>query len=304
MAAAVDFDNVNIFFTHLNPTIAAEFCCDAHVRKMVVESTQLLANVYHMEGATIQPPPKVDGTPYAQSHWNHPCAKWAQEDLKHWIWLKMHAWALAREYEFRFGSEHSCMGALRYMDKNSPVWMQHKTFWDPPLAMPDEFKSRVASTVSSYRNYIRHGKTTLHVWTKRPPPVWLYANGDENKLKAVAEALLDACQLSCFDADDYRVELDRNGLADDRWNDAVEMANCIANGNDPVEGPADLQELAQTIFDKSKLELLSADPAKDKIAPEASRAEWQLIKWVATEFANGRDPLAHPADGNYRNARL
>lgn len=301
---ALDFDAVNIFFTHLNPTIAAEFCCDAHVRKMVVESTQLLANAYHIEGAKHPPPPKADGTPYAQSHWNHPCAKWAREDFKQWNWLMVHAFGLANEFKYRFGNEHACLTALQHMNANLPMWLPNKAFYDPPLAMPDEYKSRVASTVASYRNYIRRGKTTLHVWTRRPPPVWLFAYGDEAKLKEAAEKLLDACQLSCFDADDYRAELDTQKLSDDRWNDAVEMANCIANGTDPEEGPADLQELAQAIFDKSKLELLSADAKRADIGPDLSKAEWQLVVWVATEFANGRDPLAHPADWNYSNARL
>jgi hypothetical protein len=123
-------------------------------------------------------------------------------------------------------------------------------------------------------------------------------------LSAWAEALVDECELSCFDADDYRAQLAPAGMADDRWNDAVEMANLIANGNDPEEGPADLQELAQAIFDHSHLQLLGPDLAKARVAPDASKAEWQLIRWVAVEYANGNDPLKHPASGNYSNARL
>jgi hypothetical protein len=294
----LDWDEVNIFFTHLNPTIAAEFACDAHVRKMVVESTQMLANAYHMDKATAAPPPKADGMPYKQSHWNHPCAVWARADFKHWDWLRMHAYGLAKEFKHRFGKEHECLKALGYMTENLPLaWMQHNHFTCPPLAMPEKYHSRVASPIGCYRNYIRDEKRHLHTWTNREPPLWLIK--DDDKLRAMADKLVEMCRLACFDADDYRAEL-ATDVSDDTWNAAVEVANLIANGEDDDEGG--MTELAQDIFDRCRLQLLGADAHRASF-PGLSEAEWKLVKHVATERANGNDPLAMPANWDFTHYR-
>jgi hypothetical protein len=41
-------------------------------------------------------------------------------------------------------------------------------------AMLNEYKVGIDS-LASYRNYYKQGKTHLHKWTKRQPPVWLTA---------------------------------------------------------------------------------------------------------------------------------
>lgn len=310
----LDFDDVNIFFTHLNPTIAAEFCCDAHVRKMVVESTQMLANVYHLDNAKHAPPPKADGKPYAKSHWNHPCAIWARADFKQWDWLRMHAYGLATEFKIRFGNEHACWKALTYMTAHIPTpWMPNRHFECPPLAMPDEFTpnryagmSKLAVTpIGAYRRYIREGKKHLHTWTTRNPPLWLIDN--ERVLSNMANGLLNACDLTCWGADNYRAEL-APGMNDDQWGEIKEIADAIANGTD-ADGttPPEQAEVASILFDRCPLVLLGADDHR-KIAVtglerEPSKAEWQLIVWLATERANGRDPLERPADWDFTNYR-
>lgn len=304
-------EDVNIFFTHLNPTIAAEFCCDAHVRKMVVESTQMLANAYHMEGAKHTPPPKADGTPYAKSHWNHPCAVWVREDFKHWDWLRVHAYGLAAEFKFRFGGDHACLGALGYMTQHLPLsWMVNRHFNTPPLAIPDpwrpsQYSSRTQiSPIGHYRRYIREGKAHIHTWTKRNPPLWLIDN--EKLLGSTADALVNACRVTCWDADDYRGELGAVDVSDDFWGSAKEAADAIANGED-AEGSEQELELGQSIFDKTNLVLLDTEPQKDvavrALGRQPTPAEWQLIKWLATERVNGRDPLERPANWDFSEYR-
>jgi len=295
----MDYDDVNIFFTHLNPTIAAEFCCDAHVRKMVLESTQLLANAYYLPNATHAPPPKSDGTPYKPAHQKHPCAVWAVDDFKQWDWLRVHAYGLAKEYEFRFGSLHACWHALNYMTEHLPTpWMSNKVFLAPPLAMPEEFRSRVTSPLGCYRKYIREAKRHLHKWTKRAPPFWLF--DDYKQLRHEADRLVDLCEVVCFNADDYR---DGLGCApslcsDDEWGSIVEAANHIANGRDHE----DESGVAEQLFDKCSLEFLGADLMRPEF-PDFSDAEWQVIKATATQIVNGLDPLSYPKDWDLTHYR-
>jgi hypothetical protein len=299
---SLDWDDVNIFFTHLNPTIAAEFCCDAHVRKMLVESTQMLANVYHMEGATVPPPSRADGAPYAKSHWNHPCAVWVREDFKHFDWLRVHAYGLLNEWKLRFKTPHACEAALNYMTYNLPTpWLTTNTFLCPPLAMPEEFRSRVASPIGSYRNYIRRAKQHLHTWTVRPPPTWLIT--DYKALKRAADTLLEKCHLICSDAHLFRDEL---GCApdlttDDEWEELVDRANKIANGQID-EGDDD--DIPTQLFNKCHLKFLGADRYRDDVditsnfADKLTNAQWQVVCYVGEQYANALDPLTYPHDWN------
>jgi hypothetical protein len=117
--------------------------------------------------------------------------------------------------------------------------------------------------------------------------------------------LVELCELSCFDADDYRAAIAPN-VTDDIWGDAVALSCDIANGRDP-EGPENLVEMAQEIFDHSRLQLLGADAhremAQGTMGFELSKTEWDIIKYVATEFANGNDPIQEPADWDFTNWR-
>ena len=72
---------MNIFFLDYDTQKCAQYHCDKHVVKMVLETAQLLCGVHH---TTPQVTPQV---PYKLSHKNHPCAIWCRESLSNYLYL-------------------------------------------------------------------------------------------------------------------------------------------------------------------------------------------------------------------------
>lgn len=90
---------MNIFVLDQNPITAAQMLCDCHVRKMCMETAQILSGVMLRRGMTL-----LEGMPKPQNV-NHPVivAAEVQSGLN---WLFEYNFLLHREYSFRFGKEH------------------------------------------------------------------------------------------------------------------------------------------------------------------------------------------------------
>jgi hypothetical protein len=84
---------MNIFVTSSNPHQSARVLPDKHVVKMPLESCQMLSIVYsnwYYDWGTI---PKQDGCDYSTEKGafrNHPCTKWAAENIYNTAWLIVH----------------------------------------------------------------------------------------------------------------------------------------------------------------------------------------------------------------------
>ena len=65
---------MNIFVLDNDPFKAAEYQCDKHVVKMVLETAQLLCSAH-------------ETAPYKRTHYNHPCAIWTRSSLSNYMWL-------------------------------------------------------------------------------------------------------------------------------------------------------------------------------------------------------------------------
>lgn len=149
---------VNIFILDWNPVINAQMHCDKHVRKMILESTQLLCTANWWHGYP---------SPYKPTHVNHPCSTWVRMNLLHWVYTRQIALALCAEYTYRWGKAHKCEAVVR----NLPVPKINRTpFLKPPLIMPDECKKH--SVPTSYKLYYLNYKQHILQWTKRERPTW------------------------------------------------------------------------------------------------------------------------------------
>ena len=58
---------MNIFILDKDPKTAAEYHCDKHVLKMILETAQMLCTAHWETGGQ---------APYRATHKNHPCTKW------------------------------------------------------------------------------------------------------------------------------------------------------------------------------------------------------------------------------------
>jgi hypothetical protein len=274
------YDQINIYYLDHNPTLAAEALCDTHVRHLAGPLTQLLANVYYIEGATLPAP-----AGYRPELLSHPCATWATEDFKHWNWLLMHVWGIAREAEARFGATLPVVPALRYMNTNLPIgWLTQKNFWDPPMVMAPEFKApRLTGALACYRAFYRDGRRHMHRWTNRPPPLWLMETGAAT---AAADKLVEAVELELVDPDRHRAAL-YPGLDDREWEEVKRRATEMVNGLLEEEDGR-----SERLVDVSDIALVEPDALR---LAGLSEAEWILVKHIATEQVNGHDILAQQA---------
>jgi len=154
---------MNIFFLDFDTKKCAEYHCDKHVVKMILETAQLLCGVHHTTNQV------TDQIPYKLSHKNHPCAIWSRESLSNYLYLCDLGLELCKEYTYRYGKRHKSQEVIEWCITNKPNIVD-KEFTEPARAMPDEYK--VKSVVESYRNYYIGAKKTFAVWKNRDIPEW------------------------------------------------------------------------------------------------------------------------------------
>jgi hypothetical protein len=133
---------MNIFFLDYNTQKCAQYHCDKHVVKMILETAQLLCGVHHMT------PQVFSEVPYKLSHKNHPCAIWCRESLSNYLYLCDLGLELCKEYSYRYGKRHKSQDIIEWCMINKPKILD-LGFTEPPKAMPDEFKVR--DVIESYR---------------------------------------------------------------------------------------------------------------------------------------------------------
>jgi len=154
---------MNIFLLDTDTRKCAQYHCDKHVVKMILETAQLLCGVHHMIDQV------TDQVPYKLSHKNHPCAIWSRESLSNYLYLCDLGLELCREYTYRYGKRHKSQDVIEWCIVNKPNIVD-KGFTEPARAMPDEYK--VDSVVESYRNYYIGEKSKIAVWKNREIPEW------------------------------------------------------------------------------------------------------------------------------------
>lgn len=161
---------MNIFFLDEDPKLAAQYMCDKHVVKMVLESAQLLCTAHHISPAIINYPTNI--TFYKKTHENHPCAVWCRKNQMNYLWLANHAIELCKEYTFRYGKVHKTQPLIIWLRNNFPT-IPLSLMSDPPQCMPEMYKRK--DVVEAYRAYyiLDKMKKIQCNWTKRDKPYWI-----------------------------------------------------------------------------------------------------------------------------------
>lgn len=153
---------MNIFILDINIEKCAQYHCDQHVVKMILESVQLLCTALNKKGFS---------TPYKSTHIKHPCVLWVEQSFDNFTWLKSLAIALNNEYRYRFerDSDHNSILVLnelsnfRYDSQGLTAFAQ---------AMPDMYKVP-GDAVKAYRRFYLGEKMGFARWTKRELPDWV-----------------------------------------------------------------------------------------------------------------------------------
>ena len=177
---------MNIFVLDYDISKNVQFYVDSHVRKMVIETAQMIeTNLWIDSIFDYSMPRKLNKKerdllketrlsipnlfPYKPCHENHPCTIWARSSYNNYKYMLELFYVLLGEYKYRFGKENNTKRIL----------LDDIEMFNPPrigltefaLAIPDECK--VGDSVDSYRNYYVREKSHLFTWTKRGKPYWV-----------------------------------------------------------------------------------------------------------------------------------
>lgn len=156
---------MNIFVLDEDTKKAAEYHCDKHVVKMILETAQMLSSAHHMLGE-----PREDI--YKLAHKNHPCSVWARSSSSNYAWLVQLGFDLVEEYEKRYRGFHKTSEVL-YRLIEPPKSIEVGPMTPFALAMPDHYKTE--DPVESYRSYYIHDKINICTW-KTKIPDWFPQN--------------------------------------------------------------------------------------------------------------------------------
>ena len=161
-------NEVNIFYLSTDPYTAAEYHCDKHCVKMIVESAQLLSTAHRLlDNDKIAD----DKNLYKSFSPNHPCAIWTRENHRHYMWLFWLMNGLCIEYTLRYDKVHKVSETgLRDQLREPPDNIIMDAFSPPPQCMPDKYKTQ--NTVQAYRNYYLGEKATFAQWRLNKPKWW------------------------------------------------------------------------------------------------------------------------------------
>ena len=156
---------MNIFILDENIEKCAQYHCDQHVVKMILESVQMLCTALNKKGFI---------TPCKSTHAKHPCVLWVEASFGNFSWLGNLAFALNTEYRFRYerDSNHKSIFVLKEI---SNYRYDNRGLTEFAQAMPDKYKSP-GDAVKAYRQFYLGEKMGFAKWTKRSIPGWAHEN--------------------------------------------------------------------------------------------------------------------------------
>jgi hypothetical protein len=154
---------MNIFYLDEQPHLAAQFLCDKHIPKMVLETAQMLCTAQHVNGCSHE-------ALYKAAYVKHPSTVWVGSSLYAYEWTYMLFLDLLHEYSHRFDRTHACDRLREHLGNFPSCHKGERSV--PPQCMPDIYKG--IDTVSAYRRYYVGEKMYFAKWVRgTAAPYWL-----------------------------------------------------------------------------------------------------------------------------------
>ncbi len=163
---------MNIFVLDLDPVKSAEYHCDKHVIKMILESCQIISTVFDRYGMH----QKFMTKPCFK---NHPCTLWAGNSTANLSYIIQLGNLLDDELYKRYNKHHAFHNLLRWFIDNQDILdilIDNKTRTPFVLAMPDYIKDFYTredlEVVKAYREYYIKEKAYFAKWRLGNVPYW------------------------------------------------------------------------------------------------------------------------------------
>lgn len=201
---------MNIFYLDEDVDKCAEYHCDKHVVKQILEYSQLLSSAirYSLGRKTLVwktnskmsrssrvvylMPSEIKNLktnkylnqgvfkresdskePYMATHLNHPSTIWTRYSKETYSYMVELLKALCKEYTYRYNKVHKCESMVSLFERYaSTIKFKNSGFIEPLQAMPDEYKNS-KSSVDAYRAYYNGEKRKMLVWKNRDIPGWI-----------------------------------------------------------------------------------------------------------------------------------
>ena len=184
---------MNIFTLDNDPKIAAQYHCNVHVVKMIVEAAQMLSTAHRMldcfqttEARTLESgkvktvkvwkhiESDLDAVLYQTTHPSHPSNLWTRQTRENYKWHYELFCALCDEYTHRYGKVHATDTKLRSILGQFPIKLQDGPLMPFPLAMKSNPECMDANDpVDSYRKFYQTKQARFKMrWSKREVPFW------------------------------------------------------------------------------------------------------------------------------------
>ena len=173
---------MNIFVLDQDPVKAAEYHCNKHVVKMILESSQMLCGAHwygllRSENKSLSDFKSISDArkwclensemekipPYAFTHVRHPCSLWTAESTANYNWHLQLLRSLLDQYTLRYKKNHKSEKVWEWLRDHSPKISQSDLVSDHPQCMPDECKVS-GDPVQAYKNYYKLHKRKFAKW--------------------------------------------------------------------------------------------------------------------------------------------
>lgn len=186
---------MNIFVLDSDPDLAAQYHCNKHVVKMILESGTMLCTAHWLAQLVIRhrslsefkrigdaqewlrraaTPEQLP--PWKVSHVNHPCTVWTRASRENYMWHSELGLSLCAEYTRRYGKRHRSQEVHEWLARNIPPSFPSQGLTPWAQCVPDDCK--LPDTVQSYRQYYSRHKRRFAVWEPRAQtPLWFSEMG-------------------------------------------------------------------------------------------------------------------------------
>ena len=173
---------MNIFVLDNDPVKAAQ-CMDAvRVRKMIIESGQMMRAALGRHGMTESDCRQFgiltkSGNPWSITHKNHPCTLWAMQTAGNYRYAYSLYCAMLDEYTYRYGKVH---GASKHREALYTGEEYIPEGWQTPhpqcFSGLDHLKTDEQYPIKAYREFYKADKLKFARYTKgRSMPEWMAA---------------------------------------------------------------------------------------------------------------------------------
>jgi len=156
---------MNIFHLDKDPVLCAQYHCDKHVVKMILETGQMLCTAYQRHYG-------LKDDLYKPAYPHHPMTKWVGDSGGNFYFTIKLFDALLTEYTSRYNKVHKTSKIILLFNSKYKKWDNMEgDFTTPPLCMPDEYK--LDDYVQSYKNYYIGEKMYFAKYNYSETPYWL-----------------------------------------------------------------------------------------------------------------------------------